>query len=108
MSPTDTLATLIQVLAVGGVCFFIGRFLGLVLVGFFELLKAIWGRVVKLTKLPFEWVRRKRKDLELSRLMRETEQADARRRLRRRTEDLLEYPRHRTLPLRVITNPMIQ
>ena len=111
MSPVDTLALFVMSIAVGGVAYLVGRVLGwsvifciLVVQIVHELLK----KLGTLTKVPFKWLERKRKDLELSRLMRETEQADARRKLRRHTEDLLEYPRHRTLPLRVITNPMIQ
>lgn len=111
MSPIDTLATLIMAMAVGVVSFFIGRFLGWILVGLFELLRVIWGtlgRVVKLIKLPLEWVSRKRKDLELRQLLRESEQANARRRLRRRTYDQLDYPRLRVHPIQDVTNTTTQ
>lgn len=107
MSPIDTLATLIMAVAVGGVSFFIGRFLGWILVGFFELLRVIWGalgKVFNLIKLPFEWVSQKRKDLELRQLLRESEQANA----RRRTYDQLDYPRLRVHPIQDVTNTTTQ
>lgn len=111
MSPVDTLALFVMSIAVGGVAYFVGRVLGWSVIFGILVVQIVYGLAQKLAevaKLPIAWLERKRKDLELSRLMRETEQADARRNLVRRTEDLLEYPRRRTLPLRVITNPMIQ
>jgi len=108
MTPDNALVLLILTLMIGGILYGLGRIAGWSILWCYFVGSAIIELSVRLIKVPLKKLGEWSSARTLNRLLLETEKADARRKLVRDALVPVDSRNIRVLPVRLITNPMIQ